>query len=204
MEYIREIKTPLELQAFYECSDESLKEFCRRIVALLNTELPWTTSVQWTEEEVDEYMKRSNSKCLKRDELSAWIFGKACDQLFELQHLCHEFDGHASVMTFEQLLLNGVVNPALLKTVYLARFEHPKTPQDGDAYFFDGISRYIPASLNLNDETVANKFRQYNEKGRYDDMEDPETIAPFKFVKNPSLDELDAMERGELDPSDLE
>jgi hypothetical protein len=204
MNYIREIRTPLELKAFFDCSDDSLKEFCRRIVALLNVEKLWATSTRWSQEEVDEKMSTTNSACLKKDELSNPVFGKACDELFELQHLCHEFDGHATVMTPVQLLMSGTPSKELLKVVYLARYEHPQTPKDGDAYYFDAGGRFIPASLNLGDETIANRFRQYDATGRYDDIEDPETIPPFKFMRKPSLDELDAMDRGELDPGDLQ
>ena len=218
-EEIREIRTPLELQAFLSCSDESLREICKLMVELAETEKPWTIPFVYSEEEIDEFIMKSNSPDLKSispDLKREWLSGTQWKawrpQLKRLQSALAEFDAYIFVRNLSlkdlELYELGVTQ---FGGVTLLKYAYPYAKRLGDAYFYSedcGGSPSMAAWLSLNcyqeceEDAATNpdhissenpllvKMRQHAQEGRYDDMEDPATIPPFEYNKDLSMRDL--------------
>ena len=146
-----EIETPEELQAFYRCSDEGIREFAKIIAALCKVQEEWSKLyvADWTlypkDEGYDVYY---------------------CPEARALTDVLKEYDGNASV------------DAPAPRWLFLERYSRPavgdETIKGTEAYnaYYREVD-YVTAKMNLElDSATAARFEQFAESGRYDEIEE--------------------------------
>ena len=146
-----ELKTPEELQAFYQCSDEGIRELAKIIAALCKVQEEWSELyvADWTLYPKDEgYDVRY------------------CPEAEALNKLLKEYDGNMSV------------DAPAPRWLFLERYSRPavgdETIRGTEAYnaYYREVD-YVTAKMNLElDSATATRFKQFAEFGRYGEIEE--------------------------------